>query len=64
MLPVRFEEAEIKKIRALASSEGCTLQDYVHDTLMCVVSGRNERRRAALNHVLRVSEGLNKRLAQ
>lgn len=64
MLPVRFEEAEIRKIQALAASEGCTLQNYVHDALMGVVTGREKRRREALDHVVRVSEGLNKRLAQ
>lgn len=64
MLPVRFDDSEIQKIRVQAATEGRTLQDYVHDTLMRVVSGRDERRQAALDHVVQVSADLNKRLAQ
>ncbi|KAA2263265.1 hypothetical protein F0L68_10645 [Solihabitans fulvus] len=64
MLPVRFEESEIEEIRAQAAAEGRSLQDFVHDMLMTAIATRTQRRRAALDHVLRVSEGLNKRLAQ
>ncbi|WP_027345482.1 hypothetical protein [Hamadaea tsunoensis] len=64
MLPVRFEESEIEEIRAQAESEGRTLQEYAHDTLMEAVSARAHRRRDTLDRVLRISEGLNRRLAQ
>ncbi|MDQ4021975.1 MAG: hypothetical protein M3257_10225 [Actinomycetota bacterium] len=64
MLPVRFEETEIEEIRAQAAAEGRSLQDYVHDVLMLAIAARTQRRREALDHVLRVSEGLNRRLAQ
>ena len=64
MLPVRFEESEIEQIRSQAASEGRTLQDFAHDILMEAVVARTNRRREALDHVLRVSEGLNQRLAR
>lgn len=64
MLPVRFEDYEIEEIRAQAAAEGRSLQDYVHDALMRAVAARTQRRRDVLDHVLRVSEGLNRRLAQ
>jgi hypothetical protein len=64
MLPVRFEDAEIEEIRAQAAAEGRSLQDFVHDTLLAAIAIRTQRRRETLDHVLRVSEGLNRRLAQ
>lgn len=64
MLPVRFEESEIEEIRAQATAEGRSLQDYVHDVLMLAIAAWTQRRREVLDHVLRVSEGLNRRLAQ
>lgn len=64
MLPARFEESEIEQIRVQAALEGRSLQDYVHDLLMNAVNARAQRRAEVLGHVLRVSEGLNKRLAQ
>jgi hypothetical protein len=64
MLPVRFEEHELDEIKAQADAEGRSLQDYAHDTLMKAVSARSELRAQALEHVLRVSAGLNQRLAQ
>ena len=64
MLPVRFDEAELDQIRAQAEAEGRTLQDFAHEVLMQAVAQRKEHRRAALDHVLRVSEGLNARLAR
>lgn len=63
MLPVRFEESEIEQIRAQADLEGRTLQDYAHDVLMNAVAERTRRRAEVLDHVVRVSEGLNRRLA-
>jgi hypothetical protein len=63
MLPVRFEESEIEQIRAQAALEGRTLQDYAHDVLMSAVVDRARRRAEVLDHVVRVSEGLNLRLA-
>jgi len=63
MLPVRFEESEIEQIRAQADLEGRTLQDYAHDVLMHAVAERTRRRAEVLDHVVRVSEGLNRRLA-
>jgi len=41
-----------------------SFQDYAHDTLMNAVNARIQRRNDVLDHVVRVSEGLNKRLAQ
>lgn len=64
MLPARFEESEIEQIRAQAALEGRTLQDYVHDLLMNAVNSRARRRTEVLDRVLRVSEGLNERLAR
>ncbi len=64
MLPVRFEESEIEQIRAQAALEGRSLQDYAHDLLMDAVNARARRRTDVLDHVLRVSEGLNQRLAR
>jgi hypothetical protein len=64
MLPARFEEAEIEQIRAQAELEGRSLQDYVHDLLMDAVNARVRRRSEVLDRVVRISEGLNKRLAQ
>ncbi len=64
MLPARFEESEIEQIRAQAELEGRSLQDYVHDLLMDAVNARAHRRADVLDRVLRVSEGLNQRLAQ
>jgi hypothetical protein len=63
MLPVRFEESEIEQIRAQAALEGRTLQDYAHDLLMSAVADRTRRRAEVLDHVVRVSAGLNRRLA-
>jgi hypothetical protein len=63
MLPVRFEDSEIEQIRAQADLEGRTLQDYAHDVLMNAVAERTRRRAEVLDHVVRVSEGLNRRLA-
>jgi hypothetical protein len=63
MLPVRFEESEIEQIRAQAALEGRTLQDYAHDVLMNAVAERARRRAEVLDHVVRVSEELNRRLA-
>jgi hypothetical protein len=64
MLPARFEESEIEQIREQAALEGRSLQDYVHDLLMNAVDARARRRAEVLDRVLRVSEGLNRRLAQ
>jgi hypothetical protein len=64
MLPVRFEVSEIEEIRAQAAAEGRSLQDFVHDVLMLAIATRASQRREVLDHVLRVSEGLNRRLAQ
>jgi hypothetical protein len=64
MLPVRFEEAEIEQIRAHAALEGRTLQDYAHDVLMSAIADRARRRAEVLDHVVRVSDGLNRRLAR
>ena len=64
MLPARFEESEIEQIREQAALEGRSLQDYAHDLLMNAVNARAQRRTEVLDRVLRVSEGLNKRLAQ
>lgn len=64
MLPARFEESEIEQIRVQAALEGRSLQDYVHDLLMDAVNVRARRRTDVLDRVLRVSEGLNRRLAQ
>jgi hypothetical protein len=63
MLPVRFEESEIEQIRAQAALEGRTLQDYAHDVLMGAIADRARRRAEVLDRVVRVSEGLNRRLA-
>jgi hypothetical protein len=64
MLPARFEESEIEQIRAQAALEGRSLQDYVHDLLMNAVDARARKRTEVLERVVRVSEGLNRRLAQ
>jgi hypothetical protein len=64
MLPVRFEEAEIEQIRAQAALEGRSLQDYAHDLLINAVNVRAQRRDEVLDRVLRVSAGLNRRLAR
>jgi hypothetical protein len=37
-----------------------SFQDYAHDTLMNAVNARIQRRNDVLDHVVRVSEGLNK----
>jgi hypothetical protein len=63
MLPVRFDESEIDQIRAQAALEGRTLQDYAHDVLMSAIADRAQHRAEVLDHVVRVSEGLNRRLA-
>ena len=64
MLPVRFDESEIAEIRAQAELEERTLQDYVHDVLMQAVATRTSRRCEVLDHVVRVSDELNRRLAR
>lgn len=64
MLPVRFENSEIEEIRAQAAAEGRSLQDYVHDVLMLAIATRTQRRREVLDHVAKVSAGLNDRLAK
>lgn len=64
MLPARFEESEIEQIREQAALEGRSLQDYVHDLLMSAVNARVLKRAEVLDRVLRISEGLNERLAQ
>lgn len=64
MLPARFEESEIEQIRAQAALEGRSLQDYVHDLLMNAVNARAQKRTEVLDRVLRISEGLNERLAR
>jgi hypothetical protein len=64
MLPARFEESEIEQIRDQAALEGRSFQEYAHDTLMNAVNSRIQRRDEVLDRVLRISDGLNKRLAQ
>jgi KaiC/GvpD/RAD55 family RecA-like ATPase len=66
MLQARFEEPEIEQIRAQAALEGRNLQDYVHDLRMNAVDARARARKRSvvLEHVVRVSEGLNRRLAE
>ena len=64
MLPARFEESEIEQIRTQAALEGRSMQDYVHGVVMDAVNARARRRDEVLDRVVRVSEGLNRRLAQ
>lgn len=63
-LQIPFDEAEVELIRANAAAEGKSVHDFVHDTLLAAVSARSGRRQAELEHVLRASAEINRRLGQ
>ncbi|MFI5746492.1 Arc family DNA-binding protein [Streptomyces sp. NPDC051644] len=69
-LNLRFTEEELDALRARAESEGRSMQSFAHDAVItaidAVITAINEHSRLfdeAADHVLKVSEELNRRLA-
>ncbi|MFI9039758.1 Arc family DNA-binding protein [Streptomyces sp. NPDC053726] len=69
-LNLRFTEEELDALRARAESEGRSMQSFAHDAVItaidAVITAINEHSRLfdeAADHVLKVSEEPNRRLA-
>jgi uncharacterized protein (DUF1778 family) len=62
-LNVRFTEEELSALRERAEAEGVSMQVFVHDAVVTAVNERARLFNEAAEHVLRVSEELNRRLA-
>lgn len=62
-LNVRFSDDELSALRTRAEAEGVSMQAFVHDAVIAAVNERSRLFNEAAEHVLRVSEELNRRLA-
>ncbi|RDI66197.1 plasmid mobilization protein [Nocardia pseudobrasiliensis] len=62
-LNVRFTEDELAALRERAEAEGVSMQSFVHDAVITAINERSRLFNEAAEHVLRVSEELNRRLA-
>ena len=62
-LNVRFTEEELDALRQRAEAEGRSMQQFAHDAVVAAINERARLFNEAADHVLRVSEELNRRLA-
>ncbi|CAL9432302.1 MULTISPECIES: plasmid mobilization protein [unclassified Streptomyces] len=62
-LNVRFTEEELDALRKRAEAEGVSMQSFAHDAVMRRVNEHSRLFEEAAEHVLKVSEELNRRLA-
>ncbi|MFE7719161.1 antitoxin Phd [Nocardia rhizosphaerihabitans] len=62
-LNVRFTDEELDALRQRAEAEGRSMQQFAHDAVVAAVNERARLFNEAADHVLRVSEELNRRLA-
>ncbi|MEU3631775.1 MULTISPECIES: Arc family DNA-binding protein [Streptomyces] len=62
-LNVRFSEEELTALRERAEAEGRSMQAFAHDAVMRSVNEHSRLFDEAAEHVLKVSEELNRRLA-
>ncbi|MEU7766467.1 antitoxin Phd [Nocardia sp. NPDC049190] len=62
-LNIRFSDEELAALRARAEVEGSSMQQFVHDAVIKAMNEHSRLFNEAADHVLRVSEELNRRLA-
>ena len=62
-LNVRFTDEELDALRERAEAEGRSMQSFAHDAVVRAVSEHAHLFDEAAEHVLKVSEELNRRLA-
>ncbi|MEU0273838.1 Arc family DNA-binding protein [Streptomyces sp. NPDC006307] len=62
-LNVRFTDEELEALRERAEAEGRSMQSFVHDAVMNAINEHSRLFDEAAEHVLKVSEELNRRLA-
>jgi hypothetical protein len=62
-LNVRFTDDELQALRDRANSEGVSMQSFAHSAVMRAINEHSRLFNEAAEHVLRVSEELNRRLA-
>ncbi|MFI6286629.1 Arc family DNA-binding protein [Streptomyces sp. NPDC051018] len=62
-LNVRFTEEELQALRERAEAEGRSMQSFAHDAVIQAISEHARLFNEAADHVLNVSEELNRRLA-
>ncbi|OKK07601.1 hypothetical protein AMK26_00445 [Streptomyces sp. CB03234] len=62
-LNVRFTEEELDALRKRAEGEGRSMQSFAHDAVMNAINEHSRLFDEAAEHVLKVSEELNRRLA-
>jgi hypothetical protein len=62
-LNVRFTDDELQALRDRANVEGVSMQSFAHNAVMRAINERSRLFNEAAEHVLKVSEELNRRLA-
>ncbi|WP_278264811.1 antitoxin Phd [Nocardia sp. AG03] len=62
-LNVRFTDDELDALRQRAEAEGRSMQQFAHDAVVAAINERARLFNEAADHVLKVSEELNRRLA-
>ncbi|MGW2063766.1 Arc family DNA-binding protein [Streptomyces sp. NBC_01544] len=62
-LNLRFTQEELDALRARAESEGRSMRSFAHDAVITAVNEHSLLFNEAADHVLKVSEELNRRLA-
>ena len=62
-LNVRLTDDELDSLRQRAEAEGRSMQQFAHDAVVAAINERARLFNEAADHVLRVSEELNRRLA-
>lgn len=62
-LNVRFTDEELAALRERAEQEGRSMQQFAHDAVITAINEHSRLFNEAADHVLRVSEELNRRLA-
>ncbi|MGV9610610.1 plasmid mobilization protein [Nocardia xishanensis] len=62
-LNVRFTEDELNALRERAEAEGTSMQQFVRNAVARAINEHSRLFNEAADHVLRVSEELNRRLA-
>lgn len=63
-LNLRFTEKELDALRARAEAEGRSMQSFAHDAVISAINEHSRLFDEAAEHVLKVSEELNRRLAR
>ncbi|MFF0531303.1 DUF6290 family protein [Nocardia amikacinitolerans] len=62
-LNVRFSDDELNALRERAEAEGTSMQQFVRNAVTRAINEHSRLFNEAADHVLRVSEELNRRLA-